>query len=703
VSDAYVDLYTDEYAPEPFVPVDEYTDAYFDSYGGIGDPPVVDPKVTLLVEMAFGWGPGDDIDAIPDGDWVDVTEHLDSDETSVAVSTMQGRTEPGAGIDPGSANVNLENLKGRFDPRNTDGPYYGKLNIGTPVRVRVGFEGVAGASHRWRGFVSSGFPQQFTEQLPTVEVEGHDLFGVAAQGDAPLSALDATLGLLEPDHWWVPTAQAWLDRVTQMTGRHNGALSSFDSTAAGGEESWGLGDPDGWATIDNPQAWVGMPDVDNTGVLVFSRVRLAPADTRAGVTGTTPAPAVTLISQSNAANPVNTPFEVVIHSTHIAVYLTDATNFRSGETTIGALNLFDGRTHSILVYAPLGTGDVRVFVDGRELVVDTNEAAGSYTINRDALYFGHPGPFADAWPYMGVIDPIAIWRDPNTADLPGMANELHTAATNAWAGDRLDQRAARLLAAFGLDYHLGMFDVSGVVTQNHYQQGSPLELWQTIEDTEQGRVWVDRVGRLRFSQRGWAWTDPVSTDVQMTFTDVPELLDVGDCIEIGEGTVLSDSPFDLVNVADVTSETGRQQTAVNSESVATTGRRNAVSLTGLLHPSDRQSQAIADWIVYSQTEAPLRVEQISFQVESNPTLAAPFARVVDIGWLVRLVKAAPVDCDGLPVGDPIDVSGHVIGIRNDWSKQGWTVTLWVDCTRAGRDWFLADTSPTDDPDHPAAF
>lgn len=695
MSDTYTDEYLDEYAPSTPLALDEYTDEYFDSYGGLT---TVSADTVVVVEMAFGYGPGDDV---PEAAWIDVTQYVDTDETSVSVSTMQGRTEPGAGIDPGSVALALENLKGRFDPRNTDGPHHGNLNIGTPVRVRVGVEGIASASTRWRGFVSSGFPQQFTEQVAVVEVEGHDVFGVAAQGDAPLSALDATLELYEPDHWWIPTAQGWTDRVTGLTGRHNGALTAFDSTAAGGEESWGLGDPDGWATIDNPEAFVGLPDADNTGVLAFSRIRLAPADTRAGVTQVTPAPAVTLISQANDSNPLNTPFEVVIHPTHIAVYLADASNFRSGETVIGDLNLFDGRDHDVLVYAPLGSGDVRVFVDGRELQVTTDSAAGSYTINRDHLYIGHSGPFADAWPYMGVIDPVVLWRDPNTADLPGMADELHAAATNGWAGDRLDQRAARLLAAFGLDVHLGMLDVSGVVTQNHYQQGSPIELWQTLEDTEQGRVWVDRRGQLRFAQRGWAWTDSVSTGVQMVFTDVPELLDVGDCIEIGADTVLSDSPFDLVNVADVTSETGRQQTAKDLASIESTGRRNAVSLTGLLHPSDRQSQAIADWIVYSQSTAPLRVEQIQFTADNE--LAATFARLVDIGWLVQLVKAAPVDCDDVPIGDDVTVSGHVIGIRNEWSHVQWTVTLWVDCTRAGRDWFLADTSPTDDPAHPAAF
>jgi hypothetical protein len=696
VSDVYTDEYLDEYSPAPTAPLDEYTDEYFDSYGGLTTE--VSETTAPVVEMAFGYGPSDDV---PEPGWVDVTEHVATDDTSVSVSTMQGRTEPGSGIAPGSVSLALENLHGRFDPRNIAGPYYGLLNIGTPVRVRVGVEGVSGASTRWRGFVSSGFPQQFTEQVAVVEVEGHDVFGVAAQGDAPMSALDAAIGLLEPDHWWVPNAQAWTDRVTGITGRHSGALTSFDSTAAGGEESWGLGDPDGWGTVDNPAGFIGLPDVDNSAVLAFSRIRLAQAETRASVTQVTPAPAVTLISQSNPTDPLNTAFEVVVHSTHIAVYSVSSTTFRSGETEIGALNLFNGRTHSVLVYAPLGTGDIRVFVDGRELVVDTDTTGGSYTVNRGPLYFGHSGPFADAWPYMGVIDPIVLWRNPDTADLPGMANELHSAATAAWAGDRLDQRTARLLTAFGLDPHLGMLDVSGVVTQNHYTQSGPIELWQTLEDTEQGRVWVDRRGQLRFAQRGWAWTDTVSTDVQMTFSDAPAVLDDGDAIEIGEDTILADSPFDLVNVADVTSETGRTQTATNLDSIAATGRRNAVSLTGLLHPSDAQSQAIADWLIYSQSTAPLRIQQIQFTADTE--LAVAFGRVVDIGWLVRLVKAAPTDCDGNPIGAPVDVSGHVIGIRNDWSHVQWTVTLWIDCTRAERDWFLAGTSPTDSPAHPAAF
>jgi hypothetical protein len=289
-------------------------------------------------------------------------------------------------------------------------------------------------------------------------------------------------------------------------------------------------------------------------------------------------------------------------------------------------------------------------------------------------------------PYSGYIDPVVILRDYASSELDELAAGAHDAATQAWAGQRLDERLEAILDGLGLGAHLGDLDVSGIVTQQGYRQAGGIELLQVIEETEQGRVWVDTAGRLRFSARPWAWADTASRTVQVVFSDDPDLLDAGTAEEMLEaGTTIVDDPLGICNVAAVTSANGREQVAENAESIARHGRRNAVQLDGLLHPTDRQSRAIAEWIVLSQGAAELAARSVSFRVEDHPETLAPFAAAVAPGHLVRIRK--------LELEELLDLEAHVIAVRHEFAFTGWTVTLTLDSTRAGWDFFTWGASP----------
>ncbi len=548
---------------------------------------------------------------------------------------------------------------------------------------------------RFRGWVNSGWPQQFTERLPEVKITAHDLFGLLAQSDGPATAFAAEVAAhgIDPAHWWVPGVDGWIDTVTGATARHTGQLASTDPTLEGADESFGQDEPDGWGIAEHPDTWLSAAD---ESLVIACRFRLAPAATRAATTdplGELAYP-VALLRQSEAVD--SPPVGITLWPDYLQVDVNDdvAQRFVETDTTVA---LMDGREHSILVHVPAATGDIEVWLDGVALRTETAETAYATTIVPGPLYLGAfgPTPFLQ-YPHQGAIDPVIIWRDHPGTGLGELAADLHAAATTGWAGQRLDERLRSIVEGMGAETMIGDLDVSGVVTLQSYRQRSVIELFQTIEDTEQGRVWVDRSGMLRFSQRGWAWTDTEATAVQAVFSDDGDEID-GGAIEFGSGTVLNDSPLDLVNIARVTSENGRQQTAKDQTSIDTHGPR-PVQLSNLLHPSDRQSLAIAEWIIYSQSDAPVRVEKITFAVESDPAVTEPVAQAIEEGWLTRLIKAAPVDTAGAPIGDPIDVQAHVIGVQESWPFGLWLVTLTVLSTRAGREWFRADDSTTDGPD-----
>jgi hypothetical protein len=662
---------------------------------------VTSPAATeLRVEFGFGFGPGDTLD---DDDWVDVTPWIDADEGSVVVEATSGRDRPDSGITVGTATVRLENLDGRFDPRNTAGPHFGQLNIGTPVRIRIGYgaavygaavygAAVYGAGGDsivetcWSGFVAGGFPQTFTDTMQTVTVECHDLFGVLDAADAPASALAAFVAGLgeQPDHYWQPSAGGWIDRGGGVLARHTGGLVEFDPIVNGDERSFGQTDPDGWGTVDDP---AGHLNASSQSITLITRFRFPKVAQRRASTDPAVVPRITVVEQNEPDG--LRPFRLEVIDGEILFTVHTATHRRTGSTVIDT-SMFDDRAHTLCVHAPAGSGALRCWVDGVEVALTQVSLALAGTIDAGPLYFGVQDPWnPNVYPYQGVIDPIIVWRGYG-GDLGALAAGVHAAAWRGWADQRLDERATNLVTAAGLAAHIGAFDTSGVVTLQSYRPRAPLELLQTVEDTEQGRIWIDRLGRIRFSRRDWAWNDEPATTVQATITDDPDLLASGDAIEFGEGSVIEDSPFDLVNVAQVNSEFGRQQTATDPASIAATGRRNAVQLSNLLHPTDRQSLAIAQWIILSQSQGPVRAREVSFRVESDPGVCAPVAQLVEPGWLVRVVKHPPIGCDGDPIGDPIDVLAHVAGVRRQWSHLGLTVTLTLDSTRAGRSWFRWD-------------
>jgi hypothetical protein len=290
--------------------------------------------------------------------------------------------------------------------------------------------------------------------------------------------------------------------------------------------------------------------------------------------------------------------------------------------------------------------------------------------------------------YKGALDEVMVWKNHTASfdDLGVIAVNLNHSGRTPWANERLDQRIRKLASSFEVN-NVGSLDVSGIVSQQSYRKASPLELFQKIEDTEQGRISVDSNGDITFDSRQWAWDKAVSNTVQLTFSDDPTLIAGGAQDMLEGGTIVKDDPFNLVNVASVTSTYGTKQTNEDLTSIAKYGRRNPIALTGLLHSSDRQSYAIADWLLISQGTPQMQVTQLSFRVEDNPTILAPFAAAVEEGWLIRVVKTTSAEV--------LDVSAHVIGITHEWTFGGWNVTLKLDSTRTGYSFFKWGTSNWD--------
>ncbi len=663
-------------------------------------------RVAVTIEMAFGFGPGSSPAA---GDWVDLSDWVDLDSSSPAIVATSGRDTVRA-IRPGSLSLTLDNSTGRFNPRNPSGPYYGDLTNGTPVRVRVTHASTT--TTRWSGFVDSGWPQQLTAQLPVVTVTAQDVLGVLAEGAAPATAFDAQVAAgVAPTHWWRPGEGGWVDKMTSITSRHTGGFESFSAgqtpfgpVVDGDAQTWGQTDADGYGVVVDPGSkidltsrqiismWVQLPGPEDRQLHYLGSPAQLWLLTQCINAPGAPGDVMCLIVQIAATGAL-----VFVDDRHTGAASPKANLWGSvaGSGSVDRAWLgADGTVHHVAVALNTAAQEPLLWIDG--VPVDLmlgSSLSGARAATLTDLFIGQ-GNDPSAVPYQGVIDHVMVFEDFGSGAFaaPGanptedaFVAALYEAGRVAWAGDSLDERLDHVVTAMGLAADTGTFDPSGITTLQGYRAGDVAGLLQTVEDTEQGRIWVDRDGDLRFSKRTWAWDDTVSTTVQMTFSDDPTLL-AGGAQEMAEtGTVIVDDPLAVTNVAAVNSTYGRQQTAENTASVAAFGRRNAVQLSGLLHPTDKQSLAIAEWIVASQGTATPQVRQISFRVENNPTVLAPFARAVEPGWLVRVHKKAAS-------GQDLDVTAHVIGVTHIWMFTGWMVTLTLDATRAGWSWFKWGTS-----------
>lgn len=228
----------------------------------------------------------------------------------------------------------------------------------------------------------------------------------------------------------------------------------------------------------------------------------------------------------------------------------------------------------------------------------------------------------------------------------------------------MSERMAWLLESTGWGL-VGTVDPSQIVTQQGYRRaGSVLELLQRMEDTEQGRIWVDNAGQFRFSGRSWPTSDSRSNTVQATFGDTGTDLPYAAAL-----SRIVDDDRQIINVAQVTREYGTQQIAENAASIAAYGRRQPVTLSNLLYGNDRQSKAVADWLVATHGEPQARVEVLTFHPAKSPASLVPLAAQLEPGWLIRVNRY------GLTFDAHVVDVGHRIG-------ETWEVSLNLDASRA---------------------
>jgi hypothetical protein len=611
---------------------------------------------TVTVQFGFGSAP----DATSPT-WTDVSAYVD---LNVGLTITPGRTAERSSISPRRLSFTLDNTDDRFNPRNASGPYYGDLVPRVPVRVRVNYS--ATDYTLYRGFVDGGWPQDFAQQARVVPIQAVDAVGWAAQAPTPRSAYEAEVARLQEVEgatllgWIRPQSDGtWVERVSGHNWPNTAAFTRGDAGDAlvdGDEEG-------GWAT---ETASGGVDLSDKVPAPLFS----------------TASPGLIVLWVRSSQTTDMVPIEIQQDDDMVRVTLLDGdglsflsmhgTDWRNDYTPSPLLadnwDVLDGATHMV-AYSASAADFGECWVDGNSKAMASSTATVSAGTDNWTLVgrYSSSGAIVNGGQVDGAVDHITWWTDTASwsVTVEEAVTSLYEAGRLARVGDSMAERMQWLLESTGWGL-VGTVDDSQIVTQQGYRRaGSVLELLQRMEDTELGRIWVDNDGQFRFSGRSWPTADTVSSTVQATFgdtgTDLPYAASLSRIV---------DDDRQIVNVAQVTREYGTQQTSEDATSIAAYGRRQPVTLSNLLYANDRQSKAVADWLVATHGEPQARVEVLGFSAMNEAATLVPLACQIEPGWLIR------VNRDGLTFDAHVVDVGHRIGLTN------WDVSLNLDASRA---------------------
>lgn len=155
-----------------------------------------DTPLDFVVELALG---ANLVEASSFWTWTDITQWvLKSATAGGGITITRGRDDESATAAPQECTLTLNNAGGRFCPRNPTGPYFGRLQRATPLRVRVNNGG--GYVTVFSGFVEE-WPPRYAPGLVFQWVPV-TAFGVtrrlARAGTTVQSAFRRTLSLQSP-------------------------------------------------------------------------------------------------------------------------------------------------------------------------------------------------------------------------------------------------------------------------------------------------------------------------------------------------------------------------------------------------------------------------------------------------------------------------------------------------------------------------
>lgn len=647
-------------------------------------------KAAPLLRLEIGYGATWRTEP-EDIDWTDETCRI-NDRRSL-VDIVRGASSARGKVDAGELSLVLNNQDRRFDPTYADGPLYGQLVPGVPVRVvaavvdPVTDEGSVVYDHYepvwdsltevtvWSGTIPS-WPQRYDrgDTWATVPLRAYDRFDKLSRAKIPRSVMESAIMPLNPVGYWPLDDPQGSRYVGDVTGRNQGTV--WDEPELGSTPiAPGLG-PSARFDGENDRIDISrsflIPDPLSESAVVAVIRTTQPGDV--GVIRP-------VFFQSDGNGPGNeSVFSFYVDPEGRIARVVTRSGAGIARRSDGPVT--DGRPHLVMGVSGPGAEN-GVCVDSA--VIEPETFVSIRVIAAGVAIGGTPfaPPGWDDHYYAGQISEVAVWD----RHLTFTEREAIVMAYNALDGQRTDERIEWILDEIG--WPAGFRDLStGRTTLGPatFKPGdSALEYLRLIEDTEDGTLFVDPEGRLAFHDRFWRYLETPAVVSQFTFTDEPGdpqyadfQLDVDDEL--------------LVNVARYSRRDGGVQVAVNQTSVDLYGEAEDQK-SNLLLKTDTQARFLAEWAVATKSVPLPRVPHIRVPLHTYSPEDQVKVLSLDLEHRVS-VKRTPQG-----IGDPIELDFLVRGIRHEVGHAQWWTTLYVEPVPTDAvNLFRLDISELDGPD-----
>ena len=584
-------------------------------------------------------------------------------DVSTAVRSVQikrGRSNELDDFTTGNCQIILSNEDRTFDPENTASAYYGKITPGRPIRVQATAPG-GSAQTIFQGYVDQ-WDQQYTNPSDAVAVvTASDAFKVLNlislpsyweyqvredgptawfrfdDGDAPTQPFETISGRSVGS--WKTTAGA------ATTGASTGSLVANDSSVSAVL--------DGTDFIEIPIGFLPYTFVDYLAKTV--ECWISTSTTTDGKYGIfyKPANEFTL-----ALGMVVTGGVGVIQG---QIGTGGGVNQSYVETSAVTVN--DGKPHHLVLRWDFNTSSHQLWVDG---VLATTTTTFT-NISQDELNIVVGKPYTSSATaaynmtsyFVGTLDELTLYSTVALSSTQ-IANHYAIGKGTYLAGNTATQRLDSLLAmadwmSDGETFSTATSTVQGIDTQND----TLLSALKECETADQGRLFCDRSGLVKFISHNEMAVNSTFNTSQRTFGDGPGELPYLDL----EFTYNDQLIYNRTIVA------RREGATAVVNDTASQGQYfiRTDSLSGLINNTDEAMDDIARVRLATYKQPQLRIEQMRF---SPRRLTSMYAATItdDIGTRIT-VKRRPQG-----VGSVISKELIVEGITHDIGISSWVTT-----------------------------
>ncbi|MFQ6170363.1 LamG-like jellyroll fold domain-containing protein [Oryzobacter sp. R7] len=346
-------------------------------------------------------------------------------------------------------------------------------------------------------------------------------------------------------------------------------------------------------------------------------------------------------------DPWGTYLELSVTNTG-TIRATFADSWTTAVSVTSPLSYADGRTHTVaLTFTGVGTAlTLRLYVDGVERGTPGNITTWVFLPGLSHLLYVGGRPGGDL--FSGTISHVAVFGSTLSA---GTLADHHTAASTGFAGERTDQRIARVLDWVGVPSTFRSLDVGKALAGHIDPTGKdPWAFLGILSTTEAGAVFAGADGRLTFHARTRSYDTAAAAAVTV------------DADSLDPSTMLRHSVEDLVNSAVVTRADGATVRAMNAASVATYGTfEKSVEIASA---TDADVFDRANWLVNERSQPRTLLPELALDALSGSAAA----RGLDLGGRV-LVTSMPAQS----ATSTFDLRAQ--GYTETISRGGWVVRV----------------------------